>query len=106
MAIKAARSSSSVALLLLAFLMSCYQQPAEKLEVESTPNREGPTEEDKRPAWQKVKDLYEKAKESGDYVPDDIVEWARQDIRKLGAWEYKIVVLDQTQARARLPRRR
>ncbi len=44
--------------------------------------------------WMRAKELYEKAKQSGEKVPDDIKDWIREDIKKIGTWEYKIVFLD------------
>ncbi len=44
--------------------------------------------------WKKAKELYEKAKESGEKVPEDIKDWIKEDIKKIGTWEYKIVFLD------------
>lgn len=38
-----------------------------------------------------VKDLYEKAKGTSD--PSNAVDWAKDDIKKIGDWEYKIVVI-------------
>jgi len=39
----------------------------------------------------KARELYEKAKRSGDNVPDDIAEWMQEDLQKAGDWEYQIV---------------
>jgi hypothetical protein len=44
--------------------------------------------------WQKIKELYEKAKDSGEKVPEDILEWAKEDIKRAGKWDYKIVFID------------
>ncbi len=44
--------------------------------------------------WNKAKELYEKAKESGEKVPEDIKDWIKEDIKKIGTWEYEIVLLD------------
>lgn len=38
-----------------------------------------------------LKELYEKAKESGEQVPKDILEWAKADMKKIGTWDYNIV---------------
>ncbi len=40
---------------------------------------------------EQVQDLYEQARESGQRVPKDALEWARQDLLRIGDWEYKIV---------------
>jgi hypothetical protein len=41
-----------------------------------------------------VQELYEKLKASGEAVPDNIVDWIKEDIEKIGTWEYKVVPLD------------
>jgi hypothetical protein len=38
-----------------------------------------------------VKALYEKAKGAGEQVPDDILEWAKADVKRIGTWDYKII---------------
>ncbi|MFP6581811.1 MAG: hypothetical protein VCD00_04575 [Candidatus Hydrogenedentota bacterium] len=38
-----------------------------------------------------VKVLYEKAKADGEQVSEDVVEWAKSDVKKIGSWSYKIV---------------
>ena len=38
-----------------------------------------------------LKALYEKAKAAGEQVPEDIIEWAKSDVKKIGTWDYKIV---------------
>jgi hypothetical protein len=38
-----------------------------------------------------LKALYEKAKAAGEQVPEDILEWAKSDLKKIGTWDYKIV---------------
>jgi len=40
---------------------------------------------------EQFKALYEKAKAAGDQVPEDILEWAKTDAKKIGSWDYKIV---------------
>ena len=37
-----------------------------------------------------VRELYEKAREAGDHVPTNVVEWAKEDLKNIGAWEYRI----------------
>ncbi len=41
--------------------------------------------------WEKATKLYEEAKEAGENVPGDIMEWVRSDFSKIGTWEYQIV---------------
>jgi hypothetical protein len=40
---------------------------------------------------EQFKALYEKAKAAGEQVPEDILEWAKIDVKKIGTWDYKIV---------------
>lgn len=37
--------------------------------------------------------LYEKAKSAGDDVPENVVDWVKEDMQRIGAWEYRIVAL-------------
>lgn len=43
------------------------------------------------PLLDRARELYEKAKRSGDNVPDDIAEWMKEDLQRVDDWEYKIV---------------
>jgi len=43
------------------------------------------------PMWDKIRELYEKARESGEKVPDDITDWVKNDVMKIGDWEYKVI---------------
>ena len=72
---------------------------AERAEATSEMAREGAAD-----AWNAVQDLYEQAKEAGETVPDDIVEWTRQDVQKIGTWEYRIehVAADRVEMQATL----
>jgi hypothetical protein len=54
---------------------------------------------DTNETWKIVQKLYETAKENGEEVPKDVMEWAKQDIKKIGSWEYKIVYLTTTNPR-------
>ena len=40
--------------------------------------------------WEQVLEMYERAKEMGEQVPQDVYEWVRQDIGKIGDWEYLV----------------
>ena len=53
---------------------------------------------------ERVRELYRQARESGQQVPKDALEWARQDVRRIGDWEYKIVDLPREDPRARQER--
>lgn len=43
-----------------------------------------------------VRTMYEKAKEAGEQVPEDVYDWAKEDIGKMGAWEYHVVLVPRT----------
>jgi hypothetical protein len=51
---------------------------------------DGPATEAARDAWRQIEDLYQRAVERGEKVPDDVAEWAREDLRRIGRWEYRI----------------
>ncbi len=53
---------------------------------------------------QQIQDLYEQARESGHQVPKDTLEWARQDLLRIGDWEYKIVDMAEESAESRQAR--
>jgi hypothetical protein len=54
--------------------------------------------------WERMQQLYEKAKSSGEQVPDDVREWVKEDVKKIGDWEYKLVTrkIDPSRSRAAL----
>jgi len=43
--------------------------------------------------WSQVLEMYEKAKAAGEQVPKDVYEWAKQDLGKIGDWEYLVTEL-------------
>ncbi len=43
---------------------------------------------------ERVTEFYEKARESGETVPDDVREWVEGDIDRMGTWEYKVLRVD------------
>jgi hypothetical protein len=51
---------------------------------------DGPASEAAGDAWQRIESLYQRALEAGEKVPDDVAEWARQDLQRIGRWEYRI----------------
>ena len=53
---------------------------------------------------ERVRELYQQARESGQKVPKDALEWARQDLHRIGDWEYKIVELPREDAQSRQAR--
>jgi hypothetical protein len=40
--------------------------------------------------WEQVLVYYEKAKAAGEQVPQDVYEWAKLDLSKIGDWEYRV----------------
>ena len=53
---------------------------------------------------ERVRGLYEQARESGQQVPKDALEWAQQDLRRIGDWEYRIVDLPREDPASRQAR--
>ncbi len=45
---------------------------------------------------EQITEFYEKARESGETVPDDIREWVESDVERMGTWEYKVLRVDGT----------
>lgn len=43
--------------------------------------------------WDQVVALYEQAKDAGETAAEDVYEWAREDVEKIGDWEYKVEYL-------------
>ncbi len=41
----------------------------------------------------RVEELYESAIEAGETASSDAIEWATEDIQKIGDWEYRVVTL-------------
>ena len=42
-----------------------------------------------------LRELYDSAKEKSEAVPPDIFEWARDDVQRIGDWEYLVVSLPE-----------
>jgi len=45
---------------------------------------------------ERITDLYEKARESGETVPDDVRDCVEDDIERMWTWEYKVLRVDGT----------
>ena len=75
--------SAFLHLLLAALLAGCASDP------------DLPASPDDRMAAlkERVRELYQQARESGQQVPKDALEWARQDLHRIGDWEYRICLL-------------
>lgn len=68
-----------------AFLTSCEQIKSIKDEVGG--------KEDTSDLIKEVERLYKEARDSEDQVPANVADWVKQDVEKLGDWEYKVVSL-------------
>jgi hypothetical protein len=86
--------SGFLLLLLTALLAGCASDP------------DLPASPDDRMAAlkQRVQELYRQARESGQQVPKDALDWAQQDLRRMGDWEYKIVDLPREDPESRQDR--
>ncbi len=49
---------------------------------------------DRKKISRRINELYEQAKRSGEKVPATVSEWVKEDLKKIGTWEYKTVVLE------------
>ena len=82
----------SMALLLLlgsAALGGCPgASPGRTVTDSDEPTGEGPSQQD---YMEQLRHLYQKAKEAGEDVPKDVMEWAKSDVKKIGTWDYHIV---------------
>jgi len=64
-------------------------------------SQQEPTEPpDDSGVWEEVVRMYETAKKTGEEVPKDVYEWARQDLQRHGTWEYRVVEIGATDAKA------
>lgn len=45
---------------------------------------------------QEIEQAYEKVKRTGVAVPDNAITWAKEDIQKIGDWDYRVVRLEET----------
>lgn len=70
------------------------------------PAQDPPASPDDRVAVlkERVRELYRQARESGQKVPKDALEWARQDLHRIGDWEYRVVDLPPEGPQARQAR--
>ncbi len=50
--------------------------------------------------WDNLRSLQEKAAASGREVPQDLMQWLREDAQRGGGWEYRVVDMDNAQAAA------
>ena len=42
-----------------------------------------------------IRDLYQRARSAGERVPEDAYDWAREDISRIGDWEYQVLGIDE-----------
>lgn len=43
--------------------------------------------------WNQLRQLHEKARESGGSVPGNLSDWVKQDLERAGSWEYRVATL-------------
>lgn len=43
-----------------------------------------------------IQAMYEKAKRSGEQVPESVYEWTKEDLKKMNDWEYKVVAVKKS----------
>ena len=48
--------------------------------------------------WEDVVALYDRAKAAGERVPKDVYDWAKQDVHKIGDWQYRVADLEASDA--------
>lgn len=85
------RMSVLVLLLSLAVLpVACLEQ--EKGD-QTNPSSTESTQQSEDQYLKTIKVLYEKAKQSGEQVPDDITQWVTEDVKQIGSWQYFILEL-------------
>lgn len=48
---------------------------------------------DTNETWQTVREMYDRARESGEDVPPKVKDWVSEDIKKIGAWKYQVLTL-------------
>ena len=41
--------------------------------------------------WAEIQALYERARETGEQVPGDIADWLKEDLDRIGDWEYRLL---------------
>jgi len=46
-------------------------------------------------SWEEIQQLYQKAKSASDDVPENVVDWVKEDIQRNGTWEYRVVTLQR-----------
>lgn len=61
-----------------------------------TPSTE-PESQDQPGLWDGVKGLQEKFRPSGEQAPPGVAERLREDAKRIGTWEYRVVSLSSTQ---------
>jgi len=61
------------------------QETASEPEVEES--------EEEQSLWEEIQRLYDEAKDAGEKVPEDVVEWVKLDFQKIGDWEYRVVTV-------------
>ena len=76
--------------LLCAAIPAAADQDSHAAPETGSASQERPAEE--ASLQQQMKQLYEKAKQSGQEVSSDIYEWAKEDLESSGDWEYRVEI--------------
>ena len=65
------------------------------IEEEKTPET---LEETANRLWAEAQKMYEKARTASEKVSEDSYEWAKDDLEKIGDWEYRVVSLSTVES--------
>jgi len=81
------RTRSATAVLLACLAFGAAALAAEVVEAEAE------TVEQETGLWETIQQLYDKAKAAGEDVPENVYQWAKEDVASIGDWEYRIVTM-------------
>lgn len=76
----------------LALSLGCQDAGTDRV-AETAPPDDAAEPETSEEWSRRMLELYETAREKGDKIPGDAYEWARDDVQRIGDWEYLIVRL-------------
>ncbi len=46
------------------------------------------------PFWDEVEELYRRAKDAGETASRDATQWAKEDLERIGDWEYRVLAIE------------
>ncbi len=87
---RSCRTTGWLILFLVIGMMGCSGEDVKETEERST------VEETAEGIWEDVQDLYNKAREKGEKVPESTYDWIRQDLQGMGDWQYQVVDIQET----------